>query len=97
MTTRRELNEQEYTSPKQLVSTDTNWVKNQLVSTDTTDRYDNDFLFEQLDDLVNPAFKPWYCKMFYRLGKDRVLVLASQARSDGKQPPRLFSKLLKEA
>jgi hypothetical protein len=63
--------------------TDTNW-------------YDNDHLFSQLGDLVNSQFKAWYCKRFYAIGKDRVLVLASQARADGKNPPRLFSMLLKK-
>ncbi len=82
-------------------------LNNQLVSTGrskylptgTTDNncYDNDHLFEQLKDLVNPQFRAWYCKRFYKLGRDRVLQLASIARADGKQPARLFSKLLKES
>lgn len=59
--------------------------------------YDNDHLFNQLHDLVNPTFKAWYMREFYRIGKDRVLILASQARTDGKDPCRLFSKLLKHA
>lgn len=77
----------------------------QLVSTGTfserkttdTNWYENDHLYEQLSDLTNPTFKAWYMKHFYRLGRERVLILAAQARSDGKQPARLFSKLLKEA
>lgn len=59
--------------------------------------YDNDNLYKQLGDLVNPQFKPWYMKQFYRIGKDKVLILASQARSDGKQSSKLFSLLLKNA
>lgn len=54
-------------------------------------------LYEDLSDLVNPTFKKWYCKHFHRLGKDRVLQLASVARNDGLEPRKLFSKLLKEA
>ncbi len=54
-------------------------------------------LYEDLSDLVNAEFKQWYCKHFHRLGKDRVLQLASIARSDGLEPPKLFSKLIKEA
>lgn len=82
----------------QLVSTGINKTKptdTQLIST-VTNRYDNDFLFDQLQDLVNPKFKAWYCREFYRLGKDQVLKLASQARIDGRTPSKLFSHLLKE-
>lgn len=70
------------TGIKRLNPTDTNW-------------YDNDHLYDQLGDLVNNQFKGWYMKQFYRLGKDKVLVLASQAKADGKYPAKLFSKLLK--
>lgn len=52
-------------------------------------------LYTELSDLVNSSFKSWYCKRFHQLGSDRVLVLASQARNDGKEPRRLFSSLLK--
>ena len=79
----------------QLVSTDS---KNSLVSTDiSTGRgYENDQLFEQLSDLVNPTYRAWYCGLFYKLGKERVLRLASVARADAKTNPRgYFSKLLK--
>lgn len=79
---------------RQLVSTGINNL-NQLIPTDKT--YDNDRLYDDLGDLVNPQFRAWYCKSFYRLGKDRVLVLASQARADGNDKRRLFSKLLKQA
>lgn len=59
--------------------------------------YDNDLLFEELRDLTNGAFRGWYMKMFYSLGKDEVLRLASIARADGKDKQRYFSKLLKGA
>ena len=83
-------------SLRQLVSTDRNKVSNyQLIPTDSK-KYDNDHLFEQLGDLVNEQYRAWYCKMFYTIGKDRVLVLASIARQDSKSNPRgYFSKLLK--
>ena len=62
-----------------------------------TNCYDNDYLYKELGDLVNPTFKPWYMKQFYRIGKTKVLELASQARADGKNPPKLFSLLLKSS
>lgn len=62
-----------------------------------TNCYDNDYLYEQNSDLVNNQFKAWYMKQFYRLGKERVMILAAQARADGKQPAKLFSLLLKKA
>lgn len=57
--------------------------------------YEADALFEDLSDLTNIEFKRWYCKRFYELGKDRVLVLAGQAKADGGNPKKLFSYLLK--
>lgn len=56
-----------------------------------------DYLFEELNDLVNSDFKPWYCKQFYRLGRKKVEILASQARADGFNKAKLFSKLLKQS
>lgn len=58
-------------------------------------------LYEDLHDLVDDKFKAWYCKVFFKLGRDRVMILASQARSDSKAKPggdatRLFSYLLKQ-
>lgn len=76
---------------------------NKVISTDTTvkdrggKKWDADHLFDMLPDLVNPTFKAWYCKMFYALGKDRVLQLASLARQDGKDNRKYFSHLLKKA
>ena len=80
----------------QLVSTGTNKYIPTGISTDTN-KYDNDLLFDELSDLVNPSFRAWYCKQFYKLGNQRVLQLASQARADGKNPKKLFSHLLKRA
>lgn len=56
-----------------------------------------DYLFEQFPDLVSEQFKPWYCHHFHRLGRERVFVLASQARADGFDKRKLFSHLLKTA
>lgn len=73
------------TGMNKLKPTDTNW-------------YDNDRLYEQLSDLVNPQFRAWYCRKFYLIGTQRVLELASQARVDAKvDKRRLFSYLLKKA
>jgi hypothetical protein len=54
-----------------------------------------DLMFTELHDLVNEKFKPWYCKQFYRLGRKEVEKRASQARNDGFNKQKLFSKLLK--
>lgn len=56
-----------------------------------------DVLFSDLSDLVNPEFKSWYCKMFYKLGRDQVLIMASKARADGYDKRKYFSRLLKNA
>lgn len=66
------------------------------ISTGIKRIYDNDILYEDLNDLTNDQFKCWYMKAFYKLGKDKVLVLASQARADGSNPKKLFSHLLKK-
>lgn len=74
---------------------------NRVKTTDTTDslnhHYENDELYEQLSDLVTGQFRPWFCKHFYRLGRERVLQLAAVAKADGKDPKKYFCKLLKEA
>lgn len=85
---------------RQLIPTEVN----KFTTTDTTvkdgvgqgRKFDADHLFDMLPDLVNSSFKAWYCKMFYALGKDRVLQLASLARQDGKDHRKYFSHLLKK-
>ncbi len=68
-----------------------------VVNNNTNVKYlSTDKLIEDCSDLINPTFKSWYCKRFYALGVARVLELASIARSDGKNAPRLFSTLVKE-
>jgi len=56
-----------------------------------------DLLIIELADLLNPSYHKWYCLVFFKLGKERVLDLASQARVDGRLPAKLFSHLLKLA
>jgi len=80
---------------QQLVSTGMKLATNPTDSSNNW--YENDYLFDQLSELVNPQYKAWYCKQFYRLGKTKVLQLASIAKADGKQPSKLFSLLLKKA
>ena len=57
--------------------------------------YENDQLYEQLTGLVNPQYKAWYMKVFYSLGRQRVLQLAGVARADGRDQAKLFSHLLR--
>ena len=86
-------------STQQLVSTGIKRFKPTDITTGNNKKFDNDYLFEdqRLSGLVNPTFKAWYCKHFYRLGKDKVLQLASIAKVDGNNSARLFSFLLKKS
>lgn len=91
---------------KELLSTDiscNNRTKPTVtIDTPTTNNvhrndWEADNLFAQLSDLVNERFRAWYISNFYRLGRDRVLQLASIARADGRNKPAYFSRLLKDA
>jgi hypothetical protein len=55
-------------------------------------------LYEDLkaQGLVNEEFKAWYCSAFFKIGRDKVLVLSSQARADGKDPQKLFNHLIQK-
>lgn len=53
-----------------------------------------DRALEQTSDLITEQFKPWYAKQAIRLGADRYLGIASDARR-GKSPSKLFSYLLR--
>lgn len=57
---------------------------------------EQDILFSDLSDLTNVIFKAWYCQAFGKLGREKVLRLASEARSDGRNKPRYFSYLIKQ-
>ena len=65
-------------------------------TTDTEKHYDNDNLYGELSDLVNEHHRAWFMKVFYLLGKDRVLRVASIARAEGRDKPRYFSWLIKK-
>ena len=68
-----------------------------IVTIDNCNADEADQLFKMLPNLVNQDFKPWYCKQFYRLGRNKVMELASLAQADGSDPRKLFSFLLKRA
>ena len=54
-----------------------------------------DQLLIECSDLIIPNWKPYFARKFYTLNRDRVMVLASQARQDSRTtPPRLFSYLI---
>lgn len=55
-----------------------------------------DIGLSQFADLMHPDFYAWYCKAWYKIGRERFAVLASQARADGVDRPRLFSSLIKK-
>lgn len=59
---------------------------------------DISLLYEDLEKkgLVNNQYKGWYCSAFFKIGRERVLILASQARADGKDPAKLFSHLIQK-
>lgn len=54
-----------------------------------------DIGLSQYADVMSPDFYAWYCKAWYRIGRERFHALAAQARADGKDPARLFSSLVK--
>lgn len=68
---------------------------NEVNTTEQLSAIDN--LFVELSDLTNPKFRAWYCKQFYKIGREQVLILASKARVDGYDRRKYFSKLLKGA
>jgi hypothetical protein len=53
-----------------------------------------DKLVADCSDIINPSFKEWYCKAFYKLGADKAYQLAKQARS-GNSPAKYFSFLIR--
>lgn len=94
MTTRKELIESEYGTTVQLSTGQLDLKPTVQLSTETNEIDD---LYLQLKDLVNDKFRGWYCKQFFYIGKERVLILAAQARADYRtSPQRLFSYLLKK-
>ena len=53
-----------------------------------------DKLLADCSDLINPTFREWYCKAFYRLGIQQTHQFAKQARG-GKSPAKYFSFLIR--
>lgn len=55
-----------------------------------------DKLLNDCSDLINPSFREWYCKMFYKIDHAAIYEMARQARS-GRSPLKYFSFLLRRA
>lgn len=55
-----------------------------------------DVALSQFKDIMSPKFYAWYCKAWYKIGENKFRELASLARTDGKHPAKLFSKLIKQ-
>lgn len=101
MTTRKELLEREYGASRgatieQLKTIDLN-------STVSIEQLTNgsspvDIALDETNDLITESFKPWYAKQAYRLGVERYIGLAREARriSSG-SPAKVFSSSLKRA
>lgn len=49
-----------------------------------------DLALSDYEDLINPKFKEWYCKMFYQRGEQVFRRFAAEAR-EGRNPMKLFS------
>lgn len=62
----------------------------------TEERNGCDTALSQFTDIMSPQFYAWYCKAWYKIGENKFRELASLARTDGKQPAKLFSKLIKQ-
>ena len=60
-------------------------------------KFDADYLCEDLSDLIEQKYRLWFIKRFYSLGRDEVLQLAAVAKTDGKNPKRLFAHLIGKA
>lgn len=53
-----------------------------------------DLALEKTTDLYEPTYKKWFAKQAIRLGPDRYLGIASDAR-EGREPRKLFVWMLK--
>lgn len=53
-------------------------------------------LYDDLNSqgLVNSKYKAWYCSQFFKLGREKVLRIASESKADGKDPQKLFNHKL---
>lgn len=55
-----------------------------------------DRVLDATADLIQPQYKKWFAKQALRIGADRYMGIASDART-GKNPDRLFVFLLRNA
>lgn len=60
-----------------------------------------DIALSEYADLISPQWKAWHCKAWYKIGRERYSILASQARADGAakpggNPAKLMSYLLRK-
>lgn len=73
-------------------------VNSQLSTVDKSKRVD--VLLEDCADLIDPLYKRWFAKMFFRISPDRVYALASSCRETALYRPdthikKLFTSLVK--
>lgn len=55
-----------------------------------------DMAIEDFNDLVDPAFKNWFCKCYYKLGDDTMRRLAGLARDpEIKSSKSYFGRIIK--
>jgi hypothetical protein len=72
-------------------STSTSRIKVLNYSTSTnTGTVTNQDILNNLPDLINPDYKPWFSRQLRLLGYDRFMELANKARAASDTPQRLF-------
>jgi len=76
-------------------------TKNQLPIEQLSEDKLCDIALSEYTDLISPAWRAWHCKAWYKIGRERYAILASQARSDGAakpggNPAKLMSYLLRK-
>lgn len=74
-------------------------IDNRTIGYSRNTAKDVDKLLEDCKDLIDTRYTQFFAKRFYTINRERVLILASQARQDARtSPQRLFSYLVnKEA
>ena len=72
-----------------------NPIDNRTIDYRSNSAKDVDQLLIDCKDLIDARYTQFFAKRFYKLNRDRVLALASQARQDARtSPQRLFSYLI---
>lgn len=56
-----------------------------------------DMMLADYKDLIDPKYKPWFAKRFYKLPFDLVHRCASEARQEGRNKQSLFTYKIREA